>query len=69
MSFAPHGERLIAGEWIGAEHCFPSVPVHCPAYDFSSGTVDPVNRTDAITGIKTRKTGLPETLPPEKQRG
>ena len=38
MSFAPHGNHLIAGEWIGSDQTFASDPAHGPSHDFSRGT-------------------------------
>lgn len=44
MTFTPHGKHLIAGEWVdGATH-FQSEPAHGPAHQFSTGTVDLVDR-------------------------
>ncbi|HHW32637.1 MAG TPA: aldehyde dehydrogenase (NADP(+)) [Paracoccus solventivorans] len=42
--FTPHGNHLIAGEWIGTEPRFRSDPAHGPAHEFSSGTPDLVDR-------------------------
>ncbi|AKO99512.1 Ketoglutarate semialdehyde dehydrogenase (plasmid) [Marinovum algicola DG 898] len=38
MSFAPHGNHLIAGEWIGSDQTFASDPANGPSHDFSRGT-------------------------------
>ncbi len=43
-TFTPHGRHLIAGEWVGSGRTFRSEPAHGPAYDFSIGTVDLVDR-------------------------
>ena len=44
MTFKPHGRHLIAGEWVGSDQKFKSEPATGPAYDYSVGTVDLVNR-------------------------
>ncbi|MDO5604368.1 MAG: aldehyde dehydrogenase (NADP(+)) [Paracoccus sp. (in: a-proteobacteria)] len=44
MSFNPHGNHLIAGEWIGTDIKFRSEPAHGPAHEFSTGTADLVDR-------------------------
>lgn len=44
MTFKPHGRHLIAGEWVGSDQTFKSEPATGPAYDYSVGTVDLVNR-------------------------
>ena len=44
MTFTPHGKHLIAGEWLTGEGTFQSSPAHGTAHDFSTGTVDLVNR-------------------------
>jgi alpha-ketoglutaric semialdehyde dehydrogenase len=44
MTFIPHGKHLIAGEWLTGEGTFQSSPAHGTAHDFSTGTVDLVNR-------------------------
>ncbi|RJL08006.1 aldehyde dehydrogenase (NADP(+)) [Paracoccus siganidrum] len=44
MSFEPHGRHLIAGEWVGSARRFSSAPAHGPAYEFSIGTPELVNR-------------------------
>ena len=44
MSFTPHGKHLIAGEWVGGDATFQSEPAHGPAHEFSTGTVDLVDR-------------------------
>ena len=36
--FAPHGNHLIAGEWVGSDARFQSAPAHGPAHDFAIGT-------------------------------
>jgi len=42
--FSPHGRHLIAGEWCGAESTFESAPAHGPAYSFSVGAPEHVDR-------------------------
>ncbi|WP_283178855.1 aldehyde dehydrogenase (NADP(+)) [Gemmobacter sp. 24YEA27] len=44
MSFTPHGKHLIAGAWVAGEGSFRSEPAHGAAFDYSTGTVDLVNR-------------------------
>ncbi|WEF24178.1 aldehyde dehydrogenase (NADP(+)) [Paracoccus sp. S3-43] len=44
MTFTPQGKHLIAGEWLTGEGTFRSAPAHGAPHDFSSGTVDLVNR-------------------------
>lgn len=44
MTFTPHGKHLVAGEWLTGEGVFRSDPAQGTAHDFSSGTVDLVNR-------------------------
>ncbi|WP_146586046.1 aldehyde dehydrogenase (NADP(+)) [Puniceibacterium confluentis] len=41
--FKPHGNHLIAGEWITSGQTFASEPANGPAHEFSVGTVDLVN--------------------------
>lgn len=43
-SFSPHGQHLIAGEWIASGTTFRSEPASGPAHDFSVGTPDLVDR-------------------------
>lgn len=40
MTYTPHGNHLIAGEWVGAAQRFTSTPAHGPAHEFSVGTPD-----------------------------
>ena len=35
---APHGQHLIAGDWVSAEETFDSKPAHGSAHQFSKGT-------------------------------
>jgi alpha-ketoglutaric semialdehyde dehydrogenase len=44
MTFTPHGQHLIAGEWTGSDQTFQSEPATGPAHDYCVGTVDLVNR-------------------------
>ncbi|WP_417686654.1 aldehyde dehydrogenase (NADP(+)) [Roseibium sp.] len=44
QGFAPHGNHLIAGAWVGGEASFLSEPAHGPAHSFSVGSADLVNR-------------------------
>ncbi|MCQ0092151.1 aldehyde dehydrogenase (NADP(+)) [Roseovarius sp. M141] len=44
MTFNPHGNHLIAGEWIAGDDTFDSSPAHGPTHAFSVGTVDLVDR-------------------------
>lgn len=44
MTFAPHGQHLIAGAWVGGGTSFASEPASGPAHLFSAGTADLVNR-------------------------
>ncbi|TJZ90623.1 aldehyde dehydrogenase (NADP(+)) [Paracoccus gahaiensis] len=41
---APHGQHLIAGEWVGAEGNFTSDPATGPAFAYATGTVTLVDR-------------------------
>lgn len=43
-TFTPHGMHLIAGEWLASDETFESEPSHGPAFRFSVGSVDLVNR-------------------------
>ena len=43
MSYRPHGKHLIAGEWVGAEATFESVPASGPSHRFSAGSPDLVD--------------------------
>ncbi|MAQ35966.1 MAG: aldehyde dehydrogenase (NADP(+)) [Thioclava sp.] len=43
MTFTPHGQHLIAGEWIGTDKTFSSDPAHGPSHEFCVGTVEMVN--------------------------
>lgn len=38
MTFVPHGNHLIAGNWVAADTTFASEPAHGPAHAFSVGT-------------------------------
>ncbi len=38
MTFTPHGQHLIAGQWIASTPTFSSAPAHGPARDFGIGT-------------------------------
>ncbi|MGA0542179.1 aldehyde dehydrogenase (NADP(+)) [Neotabrizicola sp. VNH66] len=44
MTFTPHGQHLIAGDWVATEARFANEPVSGPLHSFSVGTVDLVNR-------------------------
>lgn len=44
MPFTPHGNHLIAGEWIASAETFESAPANGPAHSFSVGTVELVDR-------------------------
>ncbi|QIR86501.1 aldehyde dehydrogenase (NADP(+)) [Paracoccus sp. AK26] len=44
MTFTPHGKHLIAGDWVGTETRFPNEPAFGPVHEFSTGTVELVNR-------------------------
>ncbi|MFV0490670.1 MAG: aldehyde dehydrogenase (NADP(+)), partial [Pseudorhodobacter sp.] len=44
MTFTPHGNHLISGDWVGGELRFRSSPAHGDAHEFSVGTVDLVER-------------------------
>lgn len=44
LSFSPHGNHLIAGEWVGSATTFPSEPATGPIHQFSKGTIDLVDR-------------------------
>ena len=44
MSFTPHGNHLIAGDWVSGDTTFTSEPAHGPVHDFSVGTPEFVNR-------------------------
>ena len=43
LKFTPHGNHLIAGEWIAGEATFENEPASGPAQQFSVGTPDLVN--------------------------
>jgi NADP-dependent aldehyde dehydrogenase len=47
MTFTPHGNHLIAGDWVGTAERFGSEPAHGPVHAFSVGTVELVNRACA----------------------
>ncbi len=44
MTFKPHGQHLIAGEWVGASETFASEPASGPSHDFAMGTPELVDR-------------------------
>jgi len=44
MIFKPHGKHLVAGEWIATGQTFKSEPASGPAFDFSVGTTELVNK-------------------------
>ncbi len=44
MTFIPHGKHLVAGDWAEGSGRFASSPAHGPSYEFSSGTVELVDR-------------------------
>ncbi len=44
MAFTPHGNHLVAGEWVAGEATFMSDPAHGPAHAFAAGTVELVAR-------------------------
>ncbi len=44
MIFKPHGKHLVAGEWIATGQTFKSEPALGPAFDFSVGTTELVNK-------------------------
>jgi len=44
MIFKPHGKHLVAGEWIATGQTFKSEPASGPAFDFSVGTSELVNK-------------------------
>nr|WP_321511243.1 aldehyde dehydrogenase (NADP(+)) [uncultured Celeribacter sp.] len=44
MTFTPHGKHLIAGDWIGTEAQFKSIPAHGDAHAFSVGSPELVDR-------------------------
>lgn len=44
VEFTPHGQHLIAGEWLAADKRFLSEPAHGPAHSFSVGTVELVDQ-------------------------
>ena len=44
MTFTPHGKHLIAGDWIGTEAQFKSIPAHGDAHAFSIGSPELVDR-------------------------
>ncbi|WP_323770840.1 aldehyde dehydrogenase family protein, partial [Antarctobacter sp.] len=43
-TFTPHGQHLIAGEWVASAATFASDPAHGPAHAFATGTPDLVDR-------------------------
>ncbi|GAA5540555.1 MULTISPECIES: aldehyde dehydrogenase (NADP(+)) [Brucella] len=44
MSWTPHGQHLIAGEWVAGETTFASTPATGPSHEFAVGTPDLVAR-------------------------
>ncbi|RDL46511.1 Alpha-ketoglutaric semialdehyde dehydrogenase [Ensifer sp. M14] len=44
MTYVPHGNHLVAGEWLATQPTFRSEPSHGDAFEFSVGTVDLVNK-------------------------
>uniref|UniRef100_UPI0034CDDAD7 aldehyde dehydrogenase family protein n=1 Tax=Brucella intermedia TaxID=94625 RepID=UPI0034CDDAD7 len=38
MSWTPHGQHLIAGEWVAGETTFASTPATGPSHEFAVGT-------------------------------
>ena len=44
MTFTPHGKHLIAGDWVGTEAQFKSIPAHGDAHAFSVGSPELVDR-------------------------
>jgi len=44
MSFTPKGKHLIAGEHVGSDSHFTSMPVSGPAHDFADGTPELADR-------------------------
>ncbi|MDA7430918.1 aldehyde dehydrogenase (NADP(+)), partial [Primorskyibacter aestuariivivens] len=44
MTFEPHGNHLIAGNWVAGETTFASSPAHGPAFDYAVGTPALVDR-------------------------
>jgi alpha-ketoglutaric semialdehyde dehydrogenase len=45
--FKPHGQHLVAGEWVATAETFSNDPAHGEISNFSVGTVDLVNRACA----------------------
>lgn len=45
--FTPHGRNLVAGDWIGSETTFQSVPAHGPVHSYGAGTPDMVAKACA----------------------
>lgn len=43
-SFTPHGKHLIAGDWYAGSSTFESAPARGPAYSFSVGSTEHVER-------------------------
>jgi 2,5-dioxopentanoate dehydrogenase len=44
MAYTPHGQHLIAGEWVASRQQFQSEPASGEAHSYCVGTVDLVNR-------------------------
>lgn len=44
MSFKPQGKHLIAGQWVANDQTFISQPVEGPAYYFSVGNIELINK-------------------------
>ncbi|WP_199259080.1 aldehyde dehydrogenase (NADP(+)) [Paracoccus binzhouensis] len=47
MVFPPHGRHLIGGDWVAGAARFPNEPAFGPVHQFSTGTVELVNRACA----------------------
>ncbi len=43
MTFIPHGQHLIAGNWLAGDASFVSQPAHGPSHDFSKGRISDVD--------------------------
>ncbi|MFY0682768.1 MAG: aldehyde dehydrogenase (NADP(+)) [Thalassovita sp.] len=44
MTFTPHGQHLVAGEWISGATKFASQPAHGTAFEYAVGTTDTVDQ-------------------------
>ena len=49
MTFEPHGNHLIAGEWVAGAGTFKSEPASGPSHDFAVGTSELVDRAAKAT--------------------